>query len=103
MEDDLKFIQDTLQYVSDLICKWKSEAQEKIVKYEAMDKDIREKCADSFNRIFNVYAENIEKFEKKELELRKTITDILVKERDFIQTRTCAQGYKKELKSWKKR
>jgi predicted secreted protein len=98
MEDDLKFIQDTLQYVSDLICKWKSEAQEKIVKYEAMDEDIREKCKESFNRIFNVYAENIEKFEKKELELRKTITDILVKERDFIQTRTCAQGYKKELK-----
>ena len=35
MDDDLKFIQDTQQYLADTICKWKSEGREQIEKYEA--------------------------------------------------------------------
>ena len=100
IDDDLQFIQDALQHVSDTICQWKSEARQKIESYNALDENIRDKCTDAYNRIFNVYAENIERFEKKELKLRQTITDIFVKERDLIQTRTCAHVYKK---SWKKR
>jgi uncharacterized protein YdcH (DUF465 family) len=100
MDDDLQFIQDTLHRVSDVICQWKNEARQKIEAYNALDENIRDKCTDAYNRIFNVYTENIERFEKEELKLRQTITDIFVKERDLIQTRTCVHAYKK---SWKKR
>lgn len=103
MDDDLKFIQDTLQFLSDSICGWKSEARKQIARYEALDDGIRDKCTDAFNKVFNTYADNIEKFEKKELELRKQISDILVQERNLIQTRTCAYTYRKSLKLWKKR
>lgn len=98
MDDDLKFIQDTQQYLSDKICIWKSEAREQIEKYEALDDNIRDKSTDVFNKVANIYIQKIDKFEKKELELRKQICDILVLERNLIQTRTCAYTYKKSLK-----
>lgn len=98
IDEDLKYIRDTQQFLSDLICTWKTEARKLIEKYEALDDGIRDKCTYVFDNMFNTYADNIEKFEKKELELRKQISDILVRERDLIQTRTCAYGYKKSLK-----
>ena len=99
MDDDLQFIQDELQYVSDVIYQWKSEARQKIEAYNALDENIKDKCTDAFNKTFNIYAENIERFEKEEFKLRQTIADILAQERDLIQTRTCAHVYKK---SWRK-
>ncbi len=103
MDDSLEILQHAQQHIYDTICKWKDEARKQIENYKSLDENIKNECENSFNNVFNILTQNIEKFEKKDLELRQSMIDILVDERNEIQYSNCGHGFIKEMKSWKKR